>query len=226
MELDLPNDDSFILYIVYHSEGAFQQVKKYMYYRYLKFIRIDTTKYFEGAIFNYLNDHQDEWKNKDYVGILPYSFETKCYITLDTIYEIIINNLKNVNCDLIAFCGYDTIAKQLHGNIVAVLNLILPKVGYSLSIDYQQIPCFYCNDWMTRPKYMKQYIDLYLRVRDLFEQQEDKHLQDLLNASANVTSKLSPAELIKLFGFPHYPNHPYIMERLAPIFSISVVSES
>ena len=213
-----------IIYIIYHNDASYELIKQYEKYPYVKLIHIETTKFFESIIFRYLANHKNEWISKKYVGLLTYAFGRKINMTLDTLYTNLVKLLNN-DYDLITlFQGggkyYDKpLTYNFHPNNQKIFDYVLPKVGFKTPIRYDLVHGFYCNYWITKSVWMEKYIDFALTVMDILSDAKDIYLQKLVNGSARYRAgNLTQAQLIKMFNLPHYPNHPFIMERLPSLF--------
>ena len=63
---------------------------------------------------------------------------------------------------------------------------------------------------------MSSYITFYQKVKLLIESNTD--LKELIYTNAKYLGKISEMELMQIFGKPYYCLHPFILERLPPIY--------
>lgn len=213
------NKLNILIYLIYHNDESYKKIEKYQNYEYVILVHIETTKYFESVIFEKLLQRKSEWISKDYVGILTYSSERKLSMSLDEIYQKTMYILNNYKYDLITFkYGGKKHGDSYYQGIQQIFNYTLPSFGFSLPIDYNNIPVFYCNYWIVTPEWMDKYITFALSYINKLEDVTDSHLQLLINSNSGHKSHLSSADLQRLIKFPYYPYHSIIMERLPSLF--------
>lgn len=95
--------NNLLLYVVYHDDESFKICYDLLYkYPWIRFEKIETTKYCESIFFKFLLDHYDDWKLYDFVGMITYSFSSK--IPLETLLDAYKNISEN------KFNEYDIIA--------------------------------------------------------------------------------------------------------------------
>lgn len=216
----IPN---ILVYLIYHDNASYKIVARYKKYNYIRLFYNESTKYFESNIFKYLSGNKNEWINKDYVGILTYSFEKKIFMNLDNIYNKIIEILNNnPDCKLITF--YHGILQNrinsiyFHGKIKEIFDHTLSEFGIEVPVDYSKITPFYRNYWLTTSELMAKYIDFALEYMKRLDDESDLFLQVMVNSNAKYNGVLSKEKLLKITGFPYYTNHCFVMERLPCIF--------
>jgi hypothetical protein len=214
--------EKVLIYIIYHDDKSYKQIEKYKDYKWIKLYYNESTKYFESNIFNYLRENKDEWINKEYVGMITYSFERKTNQKIDDIIEKLYIQLiiKKNNHQLITFIQDISMYGNFHGKIKDIFDYVLvqSKFGFDLPIEYN-IPTFYCNYWITLPILMDKYLDFQLKFLEKLEDKSDEHLQSMLNSDVEYEAgTLSVEKLIQISGYPYYTNHCFVMERLPCIF--------
>lgn len=219
----ISSNPNILIYVLYHNDESYRMIGKYKNYPYLQLTYIETTKYFDNIIFKYLLENKEQWISKDYVGILAYSCENKLSMKIDDIYENIINILYYHNgCDLITFYNNGYLSNGFHGKIEQILDYVLSEFGFEYPVNYNIIPAFYSNYWITRPIWMEKYIDFALRIIDKLDDISDLYLQTLINSDGDYFTKqgppLSSEKLMQLIGFPYYPHNPFIIERIPSLF--------
>lgn len=216
---DVPN---ILIYLVYHDHASYKVIEKYAKYNYVKLFYNATTKYFESNIFNYLAENKNEWIEKDYVGILTYSFRTYIGKDLNEIYLKIIEKIKrNKDLKLISLYGI-YIPKQYfidgHKKLRNIFDHTLPSFNFKIPINYNNITPFYRNYWLTTPELISQYINFALKFMEKLEDKSDIFLQEMINSDAQYNGKLPKRMLERICGFPYYTHHCFVMERLPCIF--------
>ena len=211
---------NILIYLIYHDENSYKMIEKYKNYKYVKLFYNESTKYFESNIFKYLNENKQEWMDKDYVGMLTYSFEAKINASLDIIYKKLIHKLAAKNYDLVTLLRYlSRLSGSLHGKIREIFDYTLPMFGFSSPIDYSAIRIFFCNYWLTKPVWMVMYLEFVLKYIDVLENTNDKYLQEMLYSNANYREgQLSKPKLQQIMGVPYYTNHCFVLERLPGVF--------
>lgn len=75
-----------------------------------------------------------------------------------------------------------------------------------------------CNYWMCKPKLMILFIEWLTTNIIPFLKKNPLCFQD---SKYNHTNSLTEEQLIKLWGNPYYPNLPFILERINPLFFTS-----
>lgn len=219
---------NILIYLIYHDEKSYKMVEKYKNYKYIKLFFNESTKYFESNIFRYLCENKDEWINKNYVGILTYSYQKKINMTLENIYEKIMWVITtNKDCKLITYYqGYTwlfrskkSINLNFHGKIKEIFDYTLPLLlDIKLPIPYDEITPFYCNYWLTTSELMLEYVEFALKYMEKLDDNTDIILQNMLNSDAKYMGSLSKERLKNITGFPYYTNHCFVMERLPCIY--------
>lgn len=204
-----------LIYLLYHDEGSYAVIEKYKNYKYVKLIHIQTTKYFESIFFDYLNENQNEWENKDYVGILTYSFETKTGMKLDYLYNFILDYTTHNNVELFSFYTLGKMSYFLYSHR-DIITYTLAEMNYN-NVEFDKIIGFFCNYWLTKPQWMKKYITFHSQVKSKFEDKSNVFLQNMLNSNSGY-HKLTPEQLQARIGYSYYPHHCFVMERLPSIF--------
>lgn len=125
-----------LLYVIYHDDNSYNLCYSKLYcFKWVKFIKIKTTKYCESIFFEYLLKYENEWINDvsyEFVGMITYSFFHK--IELETILEIVdkINKGLLDHIDVIGLRGLKyNIGDQSQIGIERQLTAILSKIPVS-----------------------------------------------------------------------------------------------
>ena len=207
-----------IIYILYHDDESYLIAKKLEKYSWAKLIKIESNYLFENIIFKYLNEHQDEWFNKAFVGILTYNAINKIKI-----YDI--NNLAQLyyNFDIISFNNYyyTSLINQAtvhHPEFKNIWIKIFNKLNIPENISTSSnIPCFFNNYWMAKPDFMSKYINFFNTILNIIN--NDNQIKELIDLDSKYNGTLSQEKLIKIFGKPYYTYHPFIFERLICLYT-------
>lgn len=185
---------------------------------------IPTTMYFESIMYGkLLMERVEEWDACDYVGTLSYKAPDKlkepCVAAIIE-QQVQDSKFKEENPDIVSFLclgtGTDLLkqAEASHRGFTKLWSILMTKLGYQQS-DYKNkdITPFFCNYWMAKPHWMKQYIEFYKRVEVLLE--TDNELKALLMQDARYRSgSLNRQRCMEVFGKPYYTFHCFICERL------------
>lgn len=214
------NDENDILiYILYHNQESYVMASRFLKFKWAKLRKIYSTKYFESIVFLYLDKNRDEWINKKFVGFLTYNSYKKT-ILFDI--EYLVNEYSNY--DVISFNNYYTSplliqAESVHPSFINIWEQLLLLLNYDLNdILSLKIPLFFNNYWMAKPKWLSKYIEFYINI--LYIMENNNNIKYLLYKNSNYTGKLLeyPTVLIKMCGRPYYTFHPFIIERLPCFF--------
>ena len=204
---------NILIYVLYHDDESYNIANKLKFHPWAKLHKLNTTKYYESYFFNNLLEKQDEWINKKYVGTFTYSIINKIPICNP-------NELAKLDYDVISFNNYIILpmikqAEYSHPGFINIWSYILQKLGCS---DYlsDEIPCYFNNYWMARPKLMIEYINFFKSVINIME--TDSNLQTALNQNTGYKGNLTSQQLINISGKPYYTFHPFILERLPCYF--------
>jgi hypothetical protein len=214
-----------LIYIVYHDEESKQIAEKYKAYPWAKPMYIPSTKYLESISYKILAEREEEWKEKQYVGVLKYSFEEKI-----PIYDFV-NICQHSEADVITLVGNESHSPDVGKEAsmiqsACVSHPLFPTIwSHFLMIYFKQtgtdifseeIPAFYSNYWIAKTHSFRSYLPF---VRDMIHVMEkDTYIQNILNENALYFERIDKEKLIQIFGFPYYTYHPFILERLPCYF--------
>jgi len=209
------NDNDILIYILYHNQESYTMATKFLKFKWAKLRKIYSTKYFESIVFLYLDKNRDEWINKKFVGFLTYNsykktilFDIEYLANEYSDYDIISFNNSYVSPLLIQ-------AETDHPSFINIWEQILLLLNYDiLDILSLKIPLFYNNYWMAKPLWLSKYIEFYINI--LYIMENNNKIKYLLYNNSNYKGKLLeyPSVLIKMCGRPYYTFHPFIIERL------------
>lgn len=215
-----------IFILCHDSESQLEAVKSFGHYDWATVIMIKTTHYLENIMYSLiLKKHRDMWKDCDYVGTLGWRAPQKIG---DLDMDAIIANIKRVkasghSCDLISFANFMdkpliSHAQSSHPQFTSIWTDMLGQLGFAnvSEVCNPHIPTFYCNYWMTHPKWMDMYIDFFARAKKVLDTYEP--IQERLWSNSTYIPKMSAERCIQVFGRPWYPYHTFICERLPCFF--------
>jgi hypothetical protein len=202
-----------IIYVIYHDDDSYKIAHStFSEYPWAKLCKIQSSKYCENAIFDYLQKN-DSWDQQDFVGIITYSYSPKC--SLPKLLNTVANINQYDNVDLIALRYVDQHIYEHHAGLPSHIISIMVKMGYD-NINYDEIKPFYSNYWIAKPAVMKEYIKFFNKVRDLME--HDPVISITINGNSGYLKQVTEQQKIA-FGYPWYTWHPFVLERMPCIFA-------
>lgn len=174
-------------------------------------------EFFESEAFRMLN-MSDIPSEIEYIGFITPSFFRKTRLTLKDITPP--RNRMNILGLVATHDGgksYIDHGIQRHGPIFRIIwNWLIEGLGYNPSgITYKHFNVW-CNMWVLSRNNFAIYLEIAKKAVNLLVN-APPHIKSLLFSDSGYDEgKLSSEQLIKLCGTPHYPFHPFIMERLIP----------
>lgn len=222
-------ENIIILYIICHDEQSKTEADALVrsHYPYGKTVLVEPSPYFESAVFDYLGKNYDEWINRDWVGIITYSFHKKTGQQIDILKSI----QENESSDVITYRNmryYKVNCKKFlthiegetysHGPyLFLTIYHTMKRLGYTeKQIMDKNPPSFFCNWWVAKSIWMQRYIKFIAKFKRVVE--ADQQLQEYLNENSYYPGNLSEDKLISLTGKPYYTFHPFVFERLPSHF--------
>ena len=205
LQLNKPN---VILYILCYNEETLQKaLKKYKYYYWAKPILIKTQSIlFENEFYSQLLDMKHEWINCAMVGTLSHRAFEK--INIGKINSLIEENYKK------PYYHFYRVNRSLRNEEIPEAQ---KKIIHEL-LDKWKIKdttCQYCNYWMCKPKLMILFIEWLINDSIPYLKKNPLCFED----SKYIHAKsLTEEQLIQLWGKPYYPNLPFVLERINPLF--------
>ena len=209
-----------ILYIVYHDEASKQIAAKYEKYSWAKLLYIESTKYLESDAYRVLKTREDEWKDKQFVGVIKYSFEEK------TTFFDFEHLCKEQEADVFTFVGPEShspdtqgvsmirTARRCHQYFPTIWShILITRMGLNeTDVFSEEIPAFYSNFWIAKTQLFKEYLRIYGIVQEIME--KDELIRPILYQNASYFQHIDTDRLTQIMGVPYYPYHPFVMERL------------
>lgn len=175
-------------------------------------------KYMEGAAFlSVLPARREEWQDADFVGTLSWKAHEKIGIPAN--FERVCAEVRHADVAALLPSTEHMLmqAVRCHPRFLEVWVPLLQKMGYApKDIVSIKIPSLYCNYWLASPAWMHKFLAFYARAVHLME--TDEELQDALWDSACYNTELPPDRLLKIYGKPFVPYHPFVNERLVCAF--------
>ena len=212
-----------LLYIVYHDEESKQKAIKYEKYPWAKLLFIESTKYLESDAYRVLKNREEEWKDKQFVGVIKYSFEEKTsFFNFDNLCQ----ETEDETADVFTFVGPEShspdtqgismirTARRCHQYFPTIWSHILvTRMGLNeTDVFSEEIPAFYSNFWIARTSLFKEYLRIYGIVQEIME--KDDLIKPILYQNASYFQHIDTDRLTQIMGVPYYPYHPFVMERL------------
>lgn len=209
-----------LVYVVYHDDASKKRAEKYENEPWAKLLYIKSTKYLESDAYRILANHEEEWKDKEYVGVIKYSFEDKT--SFFNFHEL----CNTSGADVLTFVGPEShspdtqgvsmirTARRCHMYFPTIwAHILVTRLGLDeTSVFSEEIPAFYSNFWIAKTHLFREYIRVYDIVRNVME--HDELIRPVLYQNAAYFEHIDKERLTEIMGVPHYPYHPFIMERL------------
>lgn len=191
-------------------------------YDWARVMRIPSTKYFENVVFfETLHNVHDDWKDMDFVGTLSYSCEKKG-VLLQRVDECI-RSLQPEQIDVVAFLGgeYPMLphSEYIHPGFGKVWTKMWSALHVTPHISNNIQKGFYCNYWMAKPTWLVRFMRFQCRVKTVLE--EDKDIQPFVCADSGYMrykQDINMSNIWSIFQQPFYTFHPFLLERVAPLF--------
>ena len=173
-------------------------------------------KYYESQIFNEL----DEIPDTEFLGFITPSVFKK-YGKRDL--NELVKQVQSIKPDTIVPYAYNPNlcpgeAAQWHSPLfVSLWSWLIEEMGYSRDTnDKYHVIC--CNMWFAPRHLFVKYIAFARKAMNIIEN-APKHIQEaFFSDSGYRIGKAGPQECLEKFGVPHYPFHPFIIERLISFF--------
>ena len=159
---------------------------------------------------------KDEWINKKFVGCISYKFPEKCpRINI----EQIIKEQENKDIDVIGlYTPHATFkwGEYVQPGCITILAQIIKIINDTDIESFLNKKPFYCNYWICRPQILLKYIYFIDEIIEKIEM--NPSICDLLYNNSGYSGTINVDKQYRLFGKPFYTWHPFIMERLLPLF--------
>lgn len=210
------------IYVLCFDDASEKQARRMAApYEWARVTRISSTKYFENVMFFHtLREMEDEWKHMDFVGTLSYSCEGKGVLLARV--DACVRSLKPGQVDVVAFLGADypmlPHSEFVHPGFGEVWTKLWSALRVPPHVSHGLKHAFYCNYWIAHPTWLSRFMAFQCRVKAVLE--EDPGLQALVWADAGYMrfKHGHAADVMSLFERPFYTFHPFLLERVAPLF--------
>lgn len=165
-------------------------------------------------------------KDCDYFGVISWRFEKKHGRSISSI----LNTIKEGKdrADVYSFFSLHTkpnlwlVAERWHTGIIEVAKEIFEKAGMkNVADDLEKIKMssIYQNAHFTRPDIYEKYVNEWLvPIMSVMMDEGNESIQRKLNVDTRYKSDKRKDHLQKIFGFPFYTLHPFVLERLFSTF--------
>jgi len=207
---------SLTLYLLYRDEDISQ-----FNHPHITPLKVEkASKYYESEIFNQIDI--DNLPQTEKIGFITPSVFRK-YGKRDL--DLFVTQLQNLPNNRIVPIAYNpnpcpSEAVYAHGQtFVDLWSWIIESLGYSSTTnDKFHVIC--CNMWIA-PR--DAFIDYVLLARKAMKNIDNapQEIKDKFFSDSNYFKwggKLTPKECMEKFGVPHYPYHPFLLERLISFF--------
>jgi len=166
-----------------------------------------------------------DWIDSSYYGVVSHKFFSKIKKSSDFVLRKIEED--GYKSDVYSFFNSNPKvnvvkqAEQWHDGFIDIYKIINSRMDWGLNFDDSNLllePIF-SNHWIAKREVFEDYCEHFLiPVMNLMD--ENKLLRELCFKDSNYISnqKASPEQCGKIFGKPYYTFHPFILERLFPIF--------
>lgn len=215
-----------IIYVVAHTQELVDEAKRvYSASSTFRPVLLPKSPFMESVMYTqYLLDHEEEWKECDYVGCIGYA----CHKKQPNIMGIdqILNVAKDNKVRLVAllYRGDALLETAARWHTVSFLDAWLTAwnvLGYTDPYDIlndEGITSFYCNYWACPPEDMKTYCEMMKRLSDVVL--HDPKIKPIMwrdstyHTRGTDIAKLTPHQCQSLFGVPYYPMLGFVCERI------------
>jgi hypothetical protein len=203
------------VYILYHDDKSEDVASRFFRkYKWAQFHKLADSKYLESSMLLELDKNNSHWSVADYVGFIVYNILNKQVVKDFDIEDII---AASKDADVISFYKRITddmleSSTQYHPQFTTIWTKMLVKMGYSEEDALSPTPLYPCNCWISKPAFMKDYIEFAKRAMRILE--SDSELKTLCAMNSNYNGKLTKERLREIFGVEWYMYHPFIFERL------------
>lgn len=236
---DCPNDPELemlvksvgtktLMYIISYNNASSYIAEKYAACRksWVKVIRLPLTKYYETAIYFYLDRHRAEWRRYQYVLFATYKSLTPSLLhpslpvqTFANIKEMLILAQNDV-ADVYPFVRG---SRQLLNSSVAYHGEDFSKAWFSIMNELHisasllekcnQMYPFYRNLYMIKPHILER---LMTNMGNIFHVTvENQKIKSLVEKDAHYQLG-APRIAQKIFGTPYYQLHPFLFQLFTP----------
>lgn len=217
-----------IIYVLAHNEELLEKARSvYTTSSCFRPILLPQSAWMESYMYtDYLMEHEDEWKECDYVGCISYSCVDKQPLIhkIDELFDV----AHREACDALGFlykgdpliqtaCYWHTHAfADAWKDAWASLGISM-DTGYNVTDD-ASFRSFYSNYWACRPELMREYCLLMQQLKTNIE--ADPALKRSLWADSTyqdrgaAIAKMPEHTRQNLFGVPYYPMLGFVCERM------------
>ena len=105
-------------------------------------------------------------------------------------------------------------AERWHKGIIEMAETVLSEMGYQINLrELSTSEPFYFNNFIARTEIYKDYVDAFLQPAMKIMVDNDDLSQRLMQDSGYGKKSLYKGKLMATIGVPHYPYHPFLLER-------------
>lgn len=232
---------SILLYIICHDSKSEENATRFSLkvaneqakVRAVPFRVSDSSPYFESQVF----ETMDLSKNIEYewVGVITSSFESKMGINVPCIQKQVEDGELS-GASVISLFNLDFVKPRVNRSVSFIESIAMQHGPYIwMAIHYlfklqgfkedeimnQEIKGFFSNWWIAKPHVMKLYVEFFKRCQKIVD------VHPLVSSYVNQDSyylgyghkqSVENEKIKKIFGRDYYCLHPFLFERLPPIF--------
>jgi hypothetical protein len=194
-------------------------------------ILLPQTPYLESYMYtDWLMDHEDEWKDEDWVGCIAHRAHTKQPRIFDIREVMETATTQGAECCAFMYRGDPLLstAERWHPGFREAWMAAWRSAGWDTPMHTALIQqeslmlSFYCNYWAASPRLMRMYCELMGRLRVAID--ADATLRETLWRDSNYTGRgqeiasIPEDKCMALWGVPYYPMVVFVMERMPCVF--------
>lgn len=194
----------------------------------------DTSVMFENQVFTWMANEQNHkiWLNEKYtyICIVTYSFERKTTINADMLVNALRKG-KEAGADVMSLHNLTYIKKRLNKEVsfiegstvqhgpfmLACITETFAEMGVPINaVLNKNIRGFFCNYWAATTEWMKKYIDFFATFKEKLMASPER--VRWLHEDSWYSGNVSECKLVQISDRPYYTMHPFLYERLPPLF--------
>ena len=211
-----------------HEDAVVSATNEYAGKDWARIVRLSQDQPFlENHMYtSWLLDHEDEWRDADWVGCVAWSASTKQPLVsrIDRICEEATDN----GADFVAlmYRGDPLVpaAEHWHPGFSRAWCAAWTSLGWPTDLVlHDDLPSFYCNYWLTTPTVMKRYCTLMayfaMRIETVPELRAALWTDSAYHERGPGIAKMTHDECDARFGVRHYPMVIFVMERMICVFA-------
>jgi hypothetical protein len=201
------------------EKGAKEAFEQYRWARVVRLPDSEFQRYMEGVAFlELLPSLRHEWADVDMVGTLSWRAPAK--IDVSKLERACVDVFRE-GFEAVAFMpshlpfGYQ--ASRCHPRFGEVWLALMEAMGVPFDDMEDDIVTFFCNYWVATPRVMSEFCEFYRHAIEALEGLPP-NVHEALWADSTYPTHVPIERLLKVYGRPYMPLHPFVGERLACLF--------